>query len=147
MQKVGGEAALLWASLLPPFIPFSTGGKKDSTALKERSSRCSYTSPLQQKKKKDKRSLHVSIPITLISFQPEIFPTLVHSFLLPPFFCFFFPSLPSQWCASCQGQREVLAKRSLGIKANTDSHRRQCLRVLMVRLYLPEMMEEKNHTW
>lgn len=136
LQKVSGEAPLLWASLLHPFIPFSYGGK-NSAALKGRSSRCPHVaSPV----KKDKRSLQVSLRITLISFKPDNFPHL--GAFLP-----FFWTLSSQWCTSCQGQKEVLAKRRLGIKANTDLHSRQCLSASTVRLYLPETMEEKNHIW
>lgn len=86
MQKVGVEAALLWASLWCPFILFSTRKKKKkkpSTTLNERSSR-PQTLPLQQEKKSTHFRCHFQSPSFHLS--ETIYPALVH--FLPLFFFF-----------------------------------------------------------
>lgn len=78
MQKVSGEAPLLWASLVRPFILFSTGGKKNSSTLKVKSSR-THTSLLQQKKTSAHFRCHFQSPSFHLS---QTFPpTVVCSFL------------------------------------------------------------------
>lgn len=136
--KVSGESAMLRASLLFPFILFSARGKKAAPPWKKGVITV-HTRGLSTKK----ISAHFGC-----LFQSPLFH--LSQAISPPWWfpSFFFCTLPPQWCASCQGQREVLVKRRLGIKKTTTvSGRRKCLSVLRFLCTYFEMMEEKDHVW
>lgn len=139
--KVNGEAALLRASLLFPFILFSTRRKKAALPWKKGVITV-HARGLSSKK----ISAHFRCP-----FQSPLFhssQTISPPWWFPSFFSPFFCALPLQWCASCQGQREVFVRRRLGIKKHHLAQKACCVfKSITVRLYSPEMMEEKDHGW
>lgn len=86
MQKVGVEAALLWASLWCPFILFSTRKKKQKPQHHPEWAELS-SADVASPARKEKHTLQVSLPITLISFKRDNLPRLG---AFPSFVFFFF---------------------------------------------------------